>query len=263
MSPVAAARPVRPRSLLPREHGAYGQLALPLVAALAMGSPTAASALLVVATVATFAAHEPALVLAGLRGARARREAGDRATRLALACAVAALIAAVGAAALGGAAVVVASAVPVGLALALLPFIVDREERTTAGEVLAGAALAAASIPVAVAGGVSIEIAIAAWGAWATAFTAATSAVRWIIARNRTGHGPLVLAVLTIVSTVIALAMATVWTMALAAVPTLLLAWLLLARPPSPRHLRRVGWTLVASTATTAVFLVVLAPAVV
>jgi hypothetical protein len=262
MSLIAAARPARPRSLLPREHGAYGQLALPLVAALAMGSPTAASAMLVVAATAAFAAHEPALVLAGLRGTRAQREAGDRATRLAVVCAAVAMVGAVGAAVLGGAVVVVASAVPVGLALALLPFIVDHEERSTAGEVLAGAALAAASIPVAVAGGVAIEVAIAAWGAWATAFTAATSAVRWIIARHRTGHGPPTLALLTIASTIVALAMATVWTVALAAIPTIFLAWILVARPPSPRHLKRVGWSLVASTATTALFIVLLTSAI-
>lgn len=68
-----------PRSLMPREHGAYGQLALPLLTALFSGRPTAAAFLYAAAAVFAFFAHEPLLVLLGQRGSRAFRELGARA----------------------------------------------------------------------------------------------------------------------------------------------------------------------------------------
>ena len=68
-----------PRSLMPREHGAYGQLALPLLTALFSGRPTAAAFLYSTAAVFAFFAHEPLLVLLGQRGSRAFRELGARA----------------------------------------------------------------------------------------------------------------------------------------------------------------------------------------
>ncbi|MBK8937310.1 MAG: YwiC-like family protein [Polyangiaceae bacterium] len=68
-------RPTPKRSLMPREHGAYGQLVLPAAAAL-IAWPSFGGAALAVAATAMFLAHEPALVLLGQRGARARAELG-------------------------------------------------------------------------------------------------------------------------------------------------------------------------------------------
>src|SRR5512140_1483244 len=62
------------RWLIPREHGAYGQLGFPLLAALGCGRPGVAALCLVLAFVAAFIAHEPVLILLGDRGTRARRE---------------------------------------------------------------------------------------------------------------------------------------------------------------------------------------------
>ena len=70
----------RPRSLLPQEHGAWGQLAMPILSALALGAPSAAALLLTAATVLAFLAHEPWLVVLGHRGMRAKAE--DPAMRL-------------------------------------------------------------------------------------------------------------------------------------------------------------------------------------
>ena len=71
----------RPRSLLPHEHGAWGQLAMPLLTALAIGRPTVGSLLLTLAVVLAFVAHEPLLVVLGQRGKRAREQDGARALR--------------------------------------------------------------------------------------------------------------------------------------------------------------------------------------
>ncbi len=60
-----------PRSLAPREHGAYGQLFVPIAAALAMGRPSLGAVAIAVAGTAVFFGHEPLLVVGGGGGARA------------------------------------------------------------------------------------------------------------------------------------------------------------------------------------------------
>src|SRR3990172_9353096 len=53
------------RALVPREHGAYGQLAMPLLTALAIGRPGLASVTLSASVVLAFVAHESLLVVLG------------------------------------------------------------------------------------------------------------------------------------------------------------------------------------------------------
>ena len=90
------------RSLWPREHGAYGQLALPLLTALLSGRPSGPAGLYAFAAVCAFLAHEPLLVLLGHRGPRAQREcAGSARVRLALLSAGALLCGALALAAIG------------------------------------------------------------------------------------------------------------------------------------------------------------------
>src|SRR5690606_18676958 len=67
--------------MLPKEHGAYGQMAFPLLAAFIAGGVSAAGVLFAATVIALFVAHEPASVLLGGRGVRARREQGARAWR--------------------------------------------------------------------------------------------------------------------------------------------------------------------------------------
>lgn len=254
----AAGPPGKDRTLWPKEHGAYGQIALPLVTALALGRPSLASGLLVIGAAAAFVAHEPLLVALGLRGARARREHGGRAAQVGVACAGLALAAGVGGWSLGGLGVVFASLLPLAFVVALLPLVVAGRERTTGGEVLAGAALAAAAIPVTVAGGVSLGTAVLVGAAWIVAFTASTAAVRLVIARHKTGVRDRLLLAVAGAATVGLLALAVATPLGLAAAPMVVAGWFLIARPPHPRNLRRVGWTLVACSTATAVLAVVL-----
>jgi hypothetical protein len=86
--------------MLPREHGAYGQLLFPLATALAIGRPGWPAVALALAAIAVFLAHEPLLVLVGQRGLRAARERGSEARRWLAAFAGAAVVC--GAAALAG-----------------------------------------------------------------------------------------------------------------------------------------------------------------
>ncbi|MBZ0235890.1 MAG: YwiC-like family protein, partial [Deltaproteobacteria bacterium] len=53
---------------LPREHGAYAQLGVPLVVALAAGRPGLAAAAFALAAIALFFVHEPVLSLAAELG---------------------------------------------------------------------------------------------------------------------------------------------------------------------------------------------------
>src|SRR5688572_14716336 len=66
---------------LPKEHGAYGQLSFPIATALLASGGSSAAGLLALATMAGFLAHEPAAIILGLRGVRAKREDGAKARR--------------------------------------------------------------------------------------------------------------------------------------------------------------------------------------
>ncbi|MBK8255214.1 MAG: YwiC-like family protein [Polyangiaceae bacterium] len=249
-----------PRSLAPREHGAYGQLFVPLATALAMGKPNLASVGFAVSAVSLFFAHEPALVVWGRRGERARRECGARARRR---------LAILGALAVGSGLIAAMSA-PVGAliaAIALLPtaLLVGwlgalGREKTAFGEVLAAGALAGVGVPIALSEGVSTPWALGAWGAWTLAFVVSTLVVRAVIAHAKS---PVPWTKRTAAPALSAAFVAGVmgtqllpWACALAAAPMILVAsWFAIA-PPSPRSLKRVGWTLATSSLLVGVALV-------
>ena len=65
--------------LFPREHGAYVQVALPLVTSFIVAGVTSPALVIGLAAVAGFLAHEPLLVILGRRGLRAKRTEWRRA----------------------------------------------------------------------------------------------------------------------------------------------------------------------------------------
>lgn len=250
------------RSLLPHEHGAYGQVALPLVCALGLGRPGVAAVLLAAGAFTGFLSYEPLLVAVGNRGKRAREEDGARARRLA-----AGLLAAAGLMAGGGFLLAspdarLASAIPPALALGVALLVRLEVERTVAGEVAVAIALSSAGLPVAVASGVAPGTAASAWLAWCLGFAATTLAVEVVLARARAparDPGPLAAAgVLLLQGIAVALSAAgTVPAAVPLAVLPLALASLsvILLRVPA-RRLRVVGWAALAgSTAALAVLL--------
>jgi len=260
-SPAAAAPKVR--SLVPREHGAYGQLGVPLATGLALGRPGLAALALATAAALAFFAHEPLLVLAGNRGPRVRAEHGRRAWRRAIALGLAALALAALGLTRAGPAVWWAAAIAGALALAVAVHVVLGVEKTLVGEVVAAATLAAASVPVAIAGRVAPTTAWAAWAAWAVGFAAITAAVRDVIARGkrrRRGWG------LALLVAVIGGAAALAWRWRAqppvwCAAPLVAVAIGLVVAPAAPRRLRQTGWLLVAASVATAAWLVLAARA--
>jgi hypothetical protein len=258
-SPHPRTRPPRSgaRSLWPKEHGAYGQLAMPLVAALASARPSVASWFLVLGAAAAFVAHEPLLVLLGFRGTRARREDGPRAARIGLSFLSGALLFGLTGLVVGGLDVLLASLVPLALVVVLLPFVLRGAEKSTGGELVASSALSAAAVPVAVSAGLSLGAAALAWSVWVLAFSASTAGVRWVISKDRSTIDARALPSIVVASTIGLVALGSLAPgLAVAGLPMLGLSWWLVARPPARGALRRVGWTLMGASVTTAIVIV-------
>jgi len=248
----------RRRSLIPREHGAYGQLAFPLVAALGSGRPTVTAGLYAAAAVLAFLAHEPALILLGRRGPRVRNDHRGRAwLRL--------VVWAGGAAAAGVAAIarqpetLEAAAAPAAGAALLAVLVAIDVEKTTFGETVAATALAAASLPVARASGVPWPAALGGLAAWSLGFAAVIAPVRWVIARHKSQPPPP--ARLTALGATLALAvLGAQWrNEAWAGLLLAATGWILAFAPPHPRELRRIGWALIGASVATAAALIAFA----
>jgi hypothetical protein len=252
-------------SLLPREHGAYGQIAFPLIAAFAVAGASGAGLLFAGAVVAGFLAHEPALVMLGQRGPRAKRELWHSARRRLGWCVL------LGAAAGLGALLTIEPSVRWSIAVPLLPAVLlavaaaRGEEKSWYGETAAALAFSGAAVPVSMAGGVSPSRAAAVAIPFALLFVSSTLAVRVVILRVRRGGDPRATAVTrraavslaaggsAALGLVSAAGLLPASVMASAA-PGLLTAAVIAVYPPAPSRLRTLGWTLVAiSVLTTAI----------
>lgn len=252
------------RSLLPREHGSYGQLLFPLINGLALGEINLAACVLSLAPLCGLFAHEPLLVALGQRGRRVRRQQGRRALLWlgplgggAIISVTAGLVLAPGLARL-------LLIVPLFLAASLLGFIASRRERTTWGEVVAALALSSWVLPVALAGKAQLAHAVACWVVWGGAFTVATVAVRAVLLLNdqRTSSAlvptTVSLAVLTLAATGVLAGIGILPPITpLALCPICLLALALTAFPPPLSKLRTVGWSLMGSSTMTLILLLV------
>jgi hypothetical protein len=234
---------MRARSLLPREHGAYFQLAIPLAAALARHA-TVAGGMLAAAAIGAFLANEPLLVTLGHRGQKLQVLLGARARmRLAILVATTCVVGIDGLA-LAPRAITAAAVVAVPVAI-LVVLACKRAEHTLAGELVAAVALTGASVPVAVAGGSDLGGALAAWAGWAAGFATAVVAVHRILATHRatrrgasSGHGS---AIGIAVATVGIAALSVASHAAAIAMPLATLATLVAFVPPPASRLRAVG----------------------
>ena len=251
-----------PVPLLPREHGAYGQLLFPLVTGLLVAGPSVSGLWTIAAACALFVAHEPAAVLLGVRGVRARREQRGRAMRwLAITIAMG-LIAGLAAVATARRDALWAFLPPLAAGAVLLAAMISRREKTSFGEVAAAVAFASLAVPICAAAGAPPETAAVVAIPFALLTVAGTLAVRVVIVRVRGGGNPRAAAAtrraaFTVgAAGIAALAAAGAygwlpWTALLASLPGLGVATVVAARPPSPAKLRTLGWTLVAASAAT------------
>jgi hypothetical protein len=257
-----------PRLLLPKEHGAYGQVAFPLVTALVAGGPSSAGVLLVVAVVAGFLAHEPATIVLGQRGSRATRELRASAIRWLAGTAAIAAAASLAAVITTDSATRWSLAVPALPAVVLALAMVKGREKSWYGETAAALAFAGAAVPVTMAAGTTMAVALTVAIPFALLFTATTLAVRVVILRVRGGGNPGAAAAtrratLTLCATaaaVIGVVTTSGWLapwLLIATAPGLLTASIVAAWPPSALRLRTLGWSLVAVSVITALIVVV------
>ncbi len=247
--------------LKPREHGAYAILLIPLATAILniilSGSGISIVGLLVlVASLAGFFAHEPLLVALGHRGGKAQRDAsGARGRTIGLL-----LLGSIA----GVAAVALASTlVRLGLLACLIAAIVSlalaaaRLHRTLGGQLFGVVGLSLPCVPILLAAEVPWQPTLLVWLAWLMGFVSTTLAVRGVIAAQkgqpRTTHW----LVLSIVTASAGMFMLLGKWLPLAALPMVLASWILMLWPPPAKHLRRVGWTLVAVTSLTAGLLLI------
>ena len=242
----------KPPSLWPKEHGAYAEMAFPLVTGLALGRPTLVATLLVAACVCAFVVHEVVLVLAGIRGRRTKDELGAAAWRNLLVLGGFAAAAAIGAAAMASETTRRALVVPAGLAVAVVPLVLARQEKTAVGEAVVASAFSSALVPVAMASGVELRTAITAAVLWLIVFLLGTFMVRLTLERARKEAGPMrVVSPLAAVATLAAVGSSLTrfgWA-PLAVVPTAIAGLVLWLRPVSAKQLRTVGWSLVGGNA--------------
>jgi hypothetical protein len=250
------------RSLVPHEHGAYGQIALPIVTGLSLGRPTASALMLGLGALAGFMAYEPLLVLTGRRGARARDRHGRRAWRVAGIWLGLAVL-------LGGCGFAIAplharvgSLVPPLMAVAVAALVHRGWERTTVGEAFVAAALSSAGLPVALAAGAPIRAVSTAWAAWVLGFACATVAVEVVMARARRSRidpgrmGAAVVLALAGAAVAAFVAGRATSALPLGVAPLALVSLLVILGGPTPRRLKRVGWTALAASLATAAILV-------
>jgi hypothetical protein len=237
---------------------------MPLATGLALGVPGPAALLLSAGVVLAFLAHEPLLVTLGQRGKRVRDAFGALAARRLAQLGVAAALA-------GGAGLLLAppearlaALAPAALGLPVVPLVLRRLEKTTAGELLVAAALSACAAPVALAGGAPAPW---AWGAavtWFGSFAAATMPVRatllWARTKGARELRPLAAAGALAVGGA-ALGAAALgplpWPAALGVLPTAIAAAVVGLLRVRPQRFTTVGWSLVGASVATLVVLVV------
>lgn len=252
-------------SLLPKEHGAWFQLMVPLGTVLAVGSLSVPALALTVGAVAVFIAHEPLLVALGHRGARRRARDGDRARRLLRRLSIVAAAAGAAGLWLSPATVWPSLLAVVVPSAALIPLIRRRRERTTPGELLASLGLVGVCLPVALAGDVPERAATSIWLLWSAAFMILTLTVRGVLAAasksRRSRRLRWISAALAAAAqgSLIALSAAAVVPtgLAWAFAPVTAFAWGIAARDPGARSLRVVGLSMAASSVLSAVVIVV------
>lgn len=253
--------------MFPKEHGAYGQLAFPLVTSLAVAGVAVPSLLVALAAAAAFIAHEPLLVLRGGRGIRVRREQGRRAALWLAVTGGVGLVS--GAAALwlmpaGSRWSLVLPLAPAGwFAAALL----RADGKSAQGEIAVALSFSLLAVPLGLAAGAPLRDALAVAAAYAAIFVSATLGVRVVILKVRGGGSPAaVRATRSLALAFVAIGAAAIvaaagrgllpWTTVVAAAPGLVASTVLAVAAPAAARLRTVGWTLIGISAAAAVILI-------
>lgn len=252
--------------LMPREHGAYAQLGFPLITGLVYARGDLGAVGFAIAAITLFLAHEPVAVLAGVRGKRLQEQLRAPARRRIVALATAATLGLVVAIGLAPARAWMAAVLPGGLGLLLVPMLGTRRLKSLPGEALVAAIFSTSVLPLALCGPASWRTAGVAAAVWFGAVVPAIFSVHGIkVAFKGKAEGRWTLvaaplsAMVVVVAAIVAAAVLPSWAHDfLAVLPPALAVIALAVIRPHPKHLKRVGWTMVAADTLTLALLLML-----
>jgi hypothetical protein len=251
---------------MPREHGAYAQLGFPLVTGLVYAGAQPGAWAFTAAAVALFLAHEPMSVIAGLRGVRLRDALVGPARRRLWLLAGLTTVSLVAASVLAPWDAWRAALVPALPGVVLIPLFLAARVKTLGGELVAALAFSASLMPVALSGGADWPAAWVAAAVWYGASSPAIVSVHAVKALHKgRPRGPWLRAA-TLAAAVLVAAAAVVVSVALpypsvralAVLPPAVAVAGVAAVSPHPRHLKRIGWTMVVANTGALVLLIVL-----
>ncbi len=266
---TGASRPRRGKSdsLMPREHGIYAEVTFPMLTVFLLGAGSWAGTCLAVAVVAAFLLHEPIMVLGGRRGSRVQRELGPKARKHGRILGGVLLFA--GLLGLGltfampqGESVLLALVGLVPMAALLAPLVWHGRDKTPLGEALVALMLAYVAVPIGLAGGLDWQQALVVAAVWALTFLLATASVHVVLMRAK--KRPMArLTANTMGLTCVALIAAASWAALdsspswwpLATLPVAIACLAITLLGVTPKHLKRIGWTMVATNVLTLVAL--------
>jgi hypothetical protein len=252
--------------MLPREHGAYFQLAFPLVTSLVVARASPAAVFIAIAVICGFLAHEPLLLRLGGRGVRARQASGWRAPVWFAPTVIAMLAAGVTAFSLSPAAARWSFALPLVPAARVGAAAMSSQEKRASTEIAVALAFAFTAFPICLSAGVGVDTATSVALVFASVYAAGVLCVRALVLARRGGGDPaafratqfalIVVAVVSAVGMAIAVSRAWLpWVTLAAATPGLATA-VVLAMRPRRAALKTVGWSLALTSATAAFILI-------
>ncbi|NNM07010.1 MAG: YwiC-like family protein [Gemmatimonadetes bacterium] len=253
-------------SLLPREHGAYAELAFPLVTGLGLATPTVGTFAVAVGAFALFLVHEPLAISLGFRGARLQSQRGNRARIRVLALSALAVVSLIVGVRAAGSLLWPSLAFPLAPLLLLGPLMLLGRQKTLLGEILVITVFAATVFPLGATSGVPPSRILGASAVWWISFVLGTLEVHAIKATHKGGDrsrwtrwGSPVAAGATSLFCIVAAAgpLAAVRVPALALLPPALGTLALSVRRVHPRFLKRVGWALVGANTLSLIILLV------
>ena len=252
--------------MLPREHGAYFQMALPLVTALVIARASLPAIFIAIAVICGFLAHEPLLLLLGGRGVRARQAIGSRARIYFGTIVLSMLAAGVAAFSLTAAAARWSFMLPVVPAVWVGVAAFRRREKRASTEIAVALTFASAAMPICLSADVAVGTAAAVAFVFASVYVTGVLCVRALVLGRRGGGNPraaratrfalMVVAVGSALGMAIAESRAWLpWATLAAATPGLATA-VVLATGPHRAELKTVGWSLALVSAAGALILI-------
>jgi len=256
---TAAIRPsgaIPPVRLHPKEHGAYAILGVPLLVALILGGLNTVAIFTSLATIAGFVANEPLMVMSGRRGERARLATPSALHTLKFLL-LTTLTAGTAAFWLGSADVRLTLFACGVFAAAGFAMSAAGWQRSLTAQLTGIVGLTLPSTAVLLAGGTDSGAVIRLSSAWVIGRIATTISVRSVVAFQKTSthhHVPRLNDVLLTLAVLMCVIGATsISRECLFVLPLIASALYLRLRPPQIRHMRRIGYALLAANAVTAI----------